>query len=157
MRRAILDYGKRNSVAHAGQRAEIRFHIADFDSITAKLDLLIDAALKEEQTVAETANVASAIGAPAAVFKKSGGCQFGSGKVTGAHIWSCNNDFAALIPGCRPVAVQQKDFTAWHHASHRKRRVSFQDCRVNANGSCGHSGFGWAVQIPNLRVRETFQ
>src|SRR6476646_11335152 len=150
---AALDHRNHDCIAHGRQRAQIRFNVAEFDAVSAELNLFIDAAFKKQQVVTKAAEVARLVCAQATVLEKSPSCEIGARSVTGTYVRPRDNDFAALVSGqLRAVLIDDEDFCAGHHATNWQRRIFFQDRSVNVNGGRGDSCLSWAIHVPNLRL-----
>src|SRR5262249_19788042 len=115
--------------------------------------LFIDAAFKKQHAVTEAAEVACLVCAQAAIVEKSAGCEIGAPNVTRTYVRSCDNDFAAIVRGqLSAVLIDNEDSCAGHYATHRQRRIFFQNRSVNPNGGRGDSCLGRTIHVPNLRL-----
>src|SRR5262249_52013053 len=126
--------------------------------ISAEFDLLIDAAFKKQQTATEAAEVARFICALLAIVGKSAGCEIWPPNVTRTYVRPCNSDFAALVRRQRlAVCIDNENLAAGHNASHRQKRILFQNGSVNADRCCGHRCLSGTVHIPNLGLRKAVE
>src|SRR5438552_14407009 len=145
-------------MAYSRQRAQIRFNVAELDAVSAQLNLFIDAAFKKQQVVTEPAEVAGLVCAQAATVEKSARCEIGAPNVTRTYVRSCDNDFTAIVRGqLTAVLIDNDDFCAGHYATHRQRRIFFQNRSVNVNGGRGDSCLSGTIHVPNLCLWKAYE
>ena len=119
---AVFQHRQHNRIAHVRQSLQIGFNVAELDSIAAELDLLVDAAFEKQQIITKTTLISGSVGTLAGKFKKHFGREIRPLEITGADVWTGNDDFAALI-GRQNFArlIDNHHVCARHRSSHRQR------------------------------------
>src|SRR5437667_11125015 len=101
------------------QYAHIRFVVDEYDAVPTQLNLFIDTAFKENETVTEPGEFSGLIRSLAPPLEESARCEIRPADVPRTHVWPGDNDSAALVRGqFTAILVDHEDLRPRHRAAH---------------------------------------